>query len=106
MAYQCGASAGSCVAKPINLGSATDQVTLELFGTGIRGNSGLSGVQVTIGGTALPAAYAGPQSQYPGMDQINVILPRSLAGMGEVNLNVTVNGVSANTVRVAFAAMN
>src|SRR5580698_4978114 len=30
-----------CVPIPINLGSATDQVVLELFGTGIRGFSSI-----------------------------------------------------------------
>jgi hypothetical protein len=41
-----------------------------------------------------------PQGQYPGLDQVNVRLPRSLAGRGEVNIALTVDGKAANTVTV------
>ena len=73
-----------------------------LYGTGLRNNSGLGSVRVTIGGILAPALYAGPQNQYPGLDQINVQLPPSLVGRGEVDVVVTVNDRTANTVRVSF----
>jgi uncharacterized protein (TIGR03437 family) len=73
-----------------------------LYGTGIRNNTGLSSVAVTIGGIVAPVLYAGPQNQYPGLDQINVQIPPGLAGKGEVDVVVLVNGKTANTVRVAF----
>src|SRR6185503_14982835 len=38
------------------------------------------------------------------LDQLNVSLPRTLAGRGEVDLVLTVDGRPANTVRVAFAS--
>jgi uncharacterized protein (TIGR03437 family) len=38
------------VAVPIDLGPATDQVFLVIYGTGIRGRSGEAGVSVSVGG--------------------------------------------------------
>ncbi|MBL8168727.1 MAG: hypothetical protein JNJ50_11265, partial [Acidobacteria bacterium] len=37
---------------------------------------------------------------FVGLDQINVPLPRSLAGRGEVDVVMTVDGVAANTIRI------
>ncbi|MGH9855169.1 MAG: hypothetical protein ACREBD_35500 [Blastocatellia bacterium] len=34
------------------------------------------------------------------MDQVNLRLPRGLAGRGEVNVVLTVDGKTANTVRI------
>jgi uncharacterized protein (TIGR03437 family) len=95
---QCPAGAGSCVALPLDLGPTTDEVYLSLFGTGIRGRSSLGAVRVTAGGTPLEVLYAGPQGQYPGMDQLNVRLPGSLAGRGTLELQVTVDGRVSNVV--------
>ncbi|MBS1788625.1 MAG: hypothetical protein JST85_12930 [Acidobacteria bacterium] len=89
------------VAVPINLDSATDNVFLVLFGTGLRNRSSLSTVGVKIGGVNVDALYAGPQGSFVGLDQVNVSLPRSLAGRGEVDVNVTVDGVAANHLKVA-----
>ncbi len=88
---QCPTS-GPCTAVPIDLGSATDQVVLELFGTGIRGRSSLSNVTCTVGSLAAPIGYAGAQSQFVGVDQVNVTLPRGLASAGLVNVALTVDG--------------
>jgi uncharacterized protein (TIGR03437 family) len=71
---------------PIDLGPESDQVYLTLLGTGIRSRSDLSAIQVWIGGQVLTPLYAGPQATYPGVDQINVLLPRSLAGAGTVSV--------------------
>jgi uncharacterized protein (TIGR03437 family) len=74
---------------------------LVLFGTGFD-NATPSNTTVTIGSTAVTIDFAGPQSQYPGEDQINVELPSSLAGSGEVAVQVTVNGIAANPVSITF----
>jgi uncharacterized protein (TIGR03437 family) len=97
---RCGAAAGSCVTAPIDLGPSGTQVVLTLYGTGIRGRSALAGVTAKIGGMDAPVQYAGAQSQFAGLDQVNVAVPRALAGQGEVDLAVTVDGKAANTVRV------
>ena len=99
---RCGASAGSCVSSPISLGPSGTVVILVLYGTGIRGRSSLGAVAATIGGVASQVQYAGPQSQYAGLDQVNLIIPRELAGSGEVDLVLDVNGKLANTVRISI----
>jgi uncharacterized protein (TIGR03437 family) len=85
---------------PIDLGPSTDQVFLVLYGTGIRGRSALTAVTASLGGISAPVLYAGPQPDFAGLDQINVQLPRSLIGRGDVDVVLTVNGQMANTVRV------
>jgi len=89
-----------CVPIPISLGSATDEVVLELYGTGIRGVSSVLAlcpncgyVPVTVGG--LTVLYAGAQGaggpgSFYGLDQINVVLPHYLAGSGVIPLMATV----------------
>jgi uncharacterized protein (TIGR03437 family) len=87
-----------CTPDPISLGLASTDVYLALFGTGIRGRSGLAGVSVTLGDDELQVSYAGAQSSYPGLDQINVLLDRSLIGKGLLTLQLNVDGVPANSV--------
>jgi uncharacterized protein (TIGR03437 family) len=98
--FQCGSS--GCTAASMSLGAATDILVVELYGTGIQGRSSLSNVVVEIGGVPAQVVYAGAQSQYPGLDQVNVYVPRSLAGAGEVPVVVTVDGVTANVVTISI----
>jgi uncharacterized protein (TIGR03437 family) len=88
------------VAVPIGLGSEGDQAILLLFGSGIRYRSGLANVKAVIGGENAEVLYAGPQPESVGLDQVNVRLQRSLIGRGEVNVVLTVDGKTANTVTV------
>ena len=60
-----------------------------------------SSVTATIGDTAVDVLYSGPQNQYEGLDQVNLRLPRSLAGRGEMDVALWVDGVRANTVRIS-----
>jgi uncharacterized protein (TIGR03437 family) len=90
-----------CIADQLQT-SADRPLYLSLYGTGIRGAGSPSAIQVTIGGTAVPIEYAGPQQQFAGLDQINVRLPGSLNGKGETDLVLTVAGVVANTVRIGI----
>jgi len=85
---------------PIEFGGPGDTVYLILYGTGIRFRSSLSAVSVTAGGSGTVVEYAGAQGTFVGQDQINAILPQSLAGAGEINVIVTVDGITANTVKV------
>jgi uncharacterized protein (TIGR03437 family) len=98
LTFQC--SAGSCVSVPIDLGVASDLTSLVLYGTGIRGRSSLSAVTCRIGTMTLPVQYAGLQGSSVGLDQVNVNLPQSLRGIGEVDLVLTVDGQAANTMRI------
>lgn len=97
--FQCVDTPGSCRLFPIDPG-VDAPVYLSFYGTGISGRSSLANVMVTIGSITIPAMYAGPQSQFPGLDQVNVPLPLSLRGAGIVNVTVTVDGVTSNAVKI------
>lgn len=88
------------VAVPIDLGPATDRVFLNLFGTGFRARTSLSSVNCSIGGANAEVSYAGAQGQYMGLDQANVLIPRSLMGMGNVEILFRADAKLANTVTV------
>jgi uncharacterized protein (TIGR03437 family) len=88
------------VALPIDLGPAGDQVFLILFGTGWRHRSALSAVSVSVGGENAEVLYAGAQGGFVGLDQINLRLPRALAGRGENELALSVDGREANRVKI------
>jgi uncharacterized protein (TIGR03437 family) len=83
----------------IDIGPDTDQVFLLLFGTGLRFRSSLANVSLQIppgylpgGPLDIPRDYAGSSNEFPGLDQVNVKLPRSLAGSGLVGLSILVDG--------------
>jgi uncharacterized protein (TIGR03437 family) len=90
------------VAIPIDLGPATDQVFLVVFGTGFRFRSSLSAVNATIGGTPAAVNFAGPQGMFVGLDQANILIPRGLIGRGEVDVAFSVDGLPSNTVRASI----
>jgi uncharacterized protein (TIGR03437 family) len=93
---------GRYVAEPIDLGPATEQVFLILFGTGMRFRSVLTATSATIGGVNAEVLFLGAQGGLVGLDQINLRVPRNLAGRGEVDVALTVDGKAANLVRVSF----
>jgi uncharacterized protein (TIGR03437 family) len=57
---------------------------------------------VTVNGVAASVAYAGPQGTFTGLDQANVLLPASLAGKGNVTVQLTANGIAANSVNITI----
>ena len=93
-------SSNTIVANPINLGSATDEAVIELYGTGIQA-AGTNNVTVTVNGAPVQVLYAGPSSDQ-GEDQINVVLPYSLTGAGNVTIQLTAAGKAANPVQLAI----
>jgi uncharacterized protein (TIGR03437 family) len=89
------------IARPLDLGPETDTIVLLLFGTGIRHRTAPTAVTARIGGLDAPVDYAGPQSAFAGLDQINVRVPRALAGRnGEVDIVLTVDGQPSNAVKI------
>jgi uncharacterized protein (TIGR03437 family) len=90
------------VPVPIDLGPESDQVFLILYGTGIKFRSALSAVNCTIGGVGSEVLFADAAPGFVGLDQVNVRLARSLAGRGEVDVTLTVDGRGANPVRVSI----
>ena len=86
--------------NPINLFNSSDKVYLQLYGTGLRGRSNLNQTKITLGGTPLAVEYVGSQNFYAGVDQINVVLPASLAGRNRtLDLVIYVDGWAANIVQ-------
>jgi uncharacterized protein (TIGR03437 family) len=85
-------------ALPIDLGPETDQVFLIAYGTGFRNRTALSNASASLGGAAAELLYVGAQGDLVGLDQANLRIPRSLTGRGGVNLALTVDGKSSNTL--------
>ena len=91
--------AGVTSAIPIDLGPATDQVYLVLYGSNL---GTASSATAAIGGIAAPVAYAGNLTPANGVAQFNIAIPRALAGKGSVEVVLTVNGKTSNTVTVSI----
>ena len=91
---------GRAVAVPIDLGPESDQVFLIAYGTGLRFRSSIANSAVTVGGANAELLFLGPQGVFVGLDQANIRLSRALIGKGDVEVKVTVDGKTANTVRI------
>jgi len=94
-------SSGAIVASPVSLGSSSDQAYLFLFGTGFQA-AGTAGVKVSIDGSNVSVTFAGSQGGFAGLDQANVELPASLAGKGNVTIQLKANGIAANAVNITI----
>jgi uncharacterized protein (TIGR03437 family) len=94
------ATSNRMVATSIDLGQEGEQVFLILFGSGLRNRIPNGTVTVTLGGEAAEVVFAGAQGELAGLDQLNVKLPRGLAGRGDVDLLTTVDGKAANLLRI------
>lgn len=92
-------SSGAIVANPINLGASSDRVYLELYGTGFQAAGTAT---ATIGGVSVPLLYAGPQGGFAGLDQVDIKLPSTLAGKGNVTVQLTAGGIAANPVQITI----
>jgi uncharacterized protein (TIGR03437 family) len=100
--FQCGSTVGSCVDRPVDVGAETDKLYLYLYGTGIRGRSSLSAVTATIAGVSTVVEYAGAAPGFTGLDQVNLLVPRSVFRGPPTSLLLTVDGKYANSVGVTF----
>jgi uncharacterized protein (TIGR03437 family) len=95
---------GQGIFVPVPIVFGGDTLYLILYGTGIRYRSSLGAVSATVGNTSPSVLYAGAQGTYIGEDQVNLgPLSTSLIGSGVVNVNLTVDGLAANTVQIQFS---
>jgi uncharacterized protein (TIGR03437 family) len=95
------------VPRPIDLGPdmgpSTDQVFLILFGTGIRNRNSLFNVRAGIGGANSEVLFASGLNGFEGLDQVNLRIPRSLAGRnGSADVVLSVDNKAANIVQVTI----
>ncbi|HEX8422783.1 MAG TPA: Ig-like domain-containing protein, partial [Pyrinomonadaceae bacterium] len=72
---------------------------LTIFSTGVRH---AKNVVVNIGGRELTPENVSPSHDLPGLDEIHVLLPRSLAGAGVVPLRVRADGRESNPTTLTF----
>ena len=79
--------------------TANSPTYLALFATGLNPTPTPT---VTIGGISVPVVFAGAAPCCAGLDQINVMLPDTLAGAGRVPVVLTQNGHASNTVQVVL----
>jgi hypothetical protein len=84
-------------AGPAELGIASDLVTLEFYASGV---TGASDVRVQIAGKDATVLYAGPAGHYLGLDQVVVEVPHSLAGTGDADVIMTVDGRTADPLHI------
>jgi uncharacterized protein (TIGR03437 family) len=101
-------STGQCSAVPIDLANGLP-VYLSLYGTGFgnayRNPAFLSGVSCQVGGKGATLQFAGPQPVYPGLDQLNLLLPQSLpSGPASVQCQFagSQHGYQSNVVQIAI----
>ena len=57
-------------------------------------------VQAYVAGQPVTVQYAGAQGQYQGLDQVNIALPASLAGAGEVSVYLVADGKPSNMTTI------
>ena len=79
--FQC-SSTGQCVLVPIDM-STNGTVYLSVYGTGFAKSNTPPGFNAACSQGTI--TYAGPQGQFPGLDQLNLQLPRTLPS-GLVNI--------------------
>jgi uncharacterized protein (TIGR03437 family) len=73
---------------------------LIVFATGVRNGTSVS---VAAGGNALTLESIVQTSNLPGMDEIHVLVPADLRGVGAVDLVVRADGRNSNTAGVEFS---
>ncbi len=93
--------------RPVDPGTTARPNFLVLYATGLRratatnpndANGVAESVTALIQGVPATVTYAGPAPNYMGADQINIIIPPELAGLGKLDVRLIVNGRSSNTV--------
>jgi len=102
---------GRFTTRAVSPGVDGERVFLTIYLSGIRraadpnsdGNLNES-VKAIIGGVEVTPSFAGRQSEFAGLDQINVEIPLSLAGRGRVSLAIAAAGVVSNLTEIEIAA--
>ncbi len=90
-------SSGLCRERTIRLPGNLEQAVLVLYGSGFRNIGNLAAAQVN--NTPASILYSGPQGQFPGLDQLNLLwLPQ---WKGRFNLILNAGSISSNAVELS-----
>jgi len=84
----------------IDMGAEDTKIYLVLYGTGLRGVSALEAMGATAAGEAAAVTDVHANENIPALDEVRLLLPRSLVGKGEVEIRVTADGVTSNGVKI------
>jgi uncharacterized protein (TIGR03437 family) len=87
--------------RPIDVSVQSGQAYLILYGTGIRYRSAQENVRVQVAEAEAQVVFANAQGDLVGLDQVNALLPASLAGKNETDVVLTVDGRPSNIVRLS-----
>lgn len=93
-------SSRTWIPVPVTIPPPPATAILILYGTGLRDAPSL---MVQIGNQTLVPLYAGPQADFPGLDQVNVALPQSLRGAGTLSISLRSGSISSNSAVVSFS---
>ncbi len=94
------AATNKFVARAIDFDPATEELFVELYGTGIRYRSSQANVICEIGGTRVPVEYAFVAPGFFGLDQVNIRIPASLDNRGEADLVLVVDGKRSKVLKI------
>ena len=92
--------------RAIDPGTTARPNYLVLYTTGLRratatnpndANGVAESVTALIQGVPATVTFAGPAPNWMGLDQVNIIIPPELAGLGQLSVRLIVNGRSSNT---------
>jgi uncharacterized protein (TIGR03437 family) len=86
--------------RPIDLSDPDTDVYLVLYATGLR--HATAAPVCTVGGRTAAVVFMGAQAAFPGLDQVNILLPHELKGGGAVTLTLAVDRVESNPVTLVL----
>jgi uncharacterized protein (TIGR03437 family) len=95
--YQCGAN--GCVGFPMVLPNNLTALYVVAYGTGIRNAHVIS---ATFGSLNPQVTYFGANAQYPGLDQVNLLISNPSALSGDQKLTLQTDGLLSNSVDLLF----
>jgi uncharacterized protein (TIGR03437 family) len=83
----------------VTLPIGTTALYVVLYGTGIRN---AQRVAASLGQALVQVPYFGAQLQYPGLDQVNLLVTNSAGLKGRQSLTLLVDDVFSNSVDLLF----
>ena len=81
--------------RDVDPGTKAQPNFLVLYATGVR-NATAGTVSVALQGVPCRVDYAGPQPDFDGLDQLNVLISPELAGLGVMTIKITIPGRASN----------